>query len=95
MVVDEPAGEIAHLDGTALQSPLALRLLLRTPNIKFEFAALDPVAGKLKLHPLEGGAWHEACGVENAEKRQLNSGGGGNPLAQVAVEDHPRAIIQK
>jgi len=91
---DVPAGEIPHRNARALQSPLALRLLLITPDIKFESAAVDPVVGKSKLHPLDGGAWHEPCGVENAEKRQLNSGGGGNPLEQVAVEAHPRAIIQ-
>ena len=89
-----PAGVITHLNGTALQSPPALRLFVMTPEIRFESAAVEPAAGMLKLHPLDGGAWQELCGVENAEKRQVNSGGGGNPLAQVAVEDQPRAIIQ-
>jgi len=90
-----PAGVILHRNGAALQSPPALRLFVMTPEIRFELAAVEPAAGMLKLHPLEGGAWHDVCGVENAEKRQVNSGGGGKPLAQVAVEDHPRAIIQK
>jgi len=56
MLTEDPAGEIPHLNGSALQSPLALRLLLITPDIKFESAAVDPVVGKSKLHPLDGGA---------------------------------------
>jgi len=61
----------------------------------FESAAVDPDAGALNVHPLDGGAWHEACGVEYARKRHWNSGGGGNPVAQVAVDDQPSPIVQK
>lgn len=78
----------------ALLQVFACWLLLTRPRI-FESAAVDPEAGALNVHPLDGGAWHEACGGENAAKRQKNSGGGGNPVEQVAVDDHARPIIQK
>ena len=91
LVNDDGPGLIEQL--ISLLQVSACWLLLTRPRT-FESAAVDPKAGALNVHPLEGGAWHEASGGENAAKRQKNSGGDPN-VEQVDVDDQASTIIQK